>query len=190
MTIHESLIIKKITHHTERESLIAEKQYIEKALDLFKKERLTRIPKKIKSLFLSEGKSGIPNRFMNLRSKYFKICGNKQRLRSLSTYDWAFFARLKPGITVKKTRLSGRTIFVPAALPKKRQIGIGLRWLLDGIRLKAKKFQSSKKQKLSIGQLLSLASIQGLRKKGFLKRKRDDLHKLAEKSRSFLHLSW
>ena len=62
---------------------------------------------------------------------------------SLHTLFWRFFSKIKPGVNVKRTRVSGRTVYVPSGIKFHSQMGLGLRWL-------AKNFQGSKEKKKNL----------------------------------------
>jgi len=108
----------------------------------------------------------------------------KKKQYSLHILLWKFFSKIKPGVNVKRTRVSGRTVYVPSGIKFHSQMGVGLRWL-------TKNFQTSKKKKKKL--LLhnySLPILESLNKKGSLLQKKEELNKLAEKNRYFLRLSW
>lgn len=103
---------------------------------------------------------------------------------SLHILFWKFFSKIKPGINVKRTRVSGRTVYVPSGIKFHSQMGIGLRWL-------TKNFQLSKEKKKNLlTHNYSLPILESLNKKGSLLQKKEELNKLAEKNRYFLRLSW
>ena len=103
---------------------------------------------------------------------------------SLHTLFWRFFSKIKPGVNVKRTRVSGRTVYVPSGIKFHSQMGLGLRWL-------ANNFQGSKEKKKNLlTQNYSIQILEALNKKGSLLQKKEELNKLAEKNRYFLRLSW
>lgn len=103
---------------------------------------------------------------------------------SLHILFWKFFSKVKPGINIKRTRLSGRTVYVPSGIKFNSQIGISLRWLFNN-------FEISREKKIDLlTRNYSIYILESLNKKGSLLQKKEELNKLAEKNRYFLRLSW
>lgn len=94
-------------------------------------------------------------------------------------------ANVKPIIEVKKVRISGTTQLVPSIIPKNRQLGLAIRWIIEAAiaRRKAKK-------NLTLDQCFFAEIMDASQGIGAVKKKRDDLHKLAEANRGFAHYRW
>lgn len=111
---------------------------------------------------------------------------------SLHNLFWRFFSKIKPGVNVKRTRVSGRTVYVPSGIKFHSQMGLGLRWLAKNLQKskETKKVLSKGQNNYSTGGTYGIQILESLNKKGSLLQKKEELNKLAEKNRYFLRLSW
>jgi small subunit ribosomal protein S7 len=92
---------------------------------------------------------------------------------------------VKPVCEVKKVRISGTTQLVPSIITTNRQETLAIRWMLEA----AAKRRINKKS-MSLDQCLADEILDASRKMGIARKKRDDLHKLAQANRSFSHYRW
>nr|YP_010042039.1 ribosomal protein S7 [Douinia plicata]QPB46105.1 ribosomal protein S7 [Douinia plicata] len=92
---------------------------------------------------------------------------------------------VKPICGVKKVRISGITRLVPSITATNRQETLAIRWMLES----AAKRRMGKKS-ISLDQCLYSEILEASQKMGIARKKRDDLHKLAEANRSFSHYRW
>nr|YP_009674858.1 ribosomal protein S7 [Metzgeria furcata]QDE12896.1 ribosomal protein S7 [Metzgeria furcata]QIA60816.1 ribosomal protein S7 [Metzgeria leptoneura] len=92
---------------------------------------------------------------------------------------------VKPICGVKKVRISGITRLVPSITATNRQETLAIRWMLES----AAKRRMGKKS-ISLDQCLYAEILEASQKMGIARKKRDDLHKLAEANRSFSHYRW
>nr|YP_004927658.1 ribosomal protein S7 [Treubia lacunosa]AEH99705.1 ribosomal protein S7 [Treubia lacunosa]QIA60234.1 ribosomal protein S7 [Treubia lacunosa] len=92
---------------------------------------------------------------------------------------------VKPICEVKKVRISGTTRLVPSIMATNRQETLAIRWMLES----AAKRRMGKKS-ISLDQCLYVEILEASQKMGLARKKRDDLHKLAEANRSFSHYRW
>nr|QIA59818.1 ribosomal protein S7 [Wiesnerella denudata] len=92
---------------------------------------------------------------------------------------------VKPICEVKKVRISGTTRLVPSIIATNRQETLAIRWMLES----AAKRRMGKKS-ISLDQCLYAEILEASQKMGIARKKRDDLHKLAEANRSFSHYRW
>nr|WKW95091.1 ribosomal protein S7 [Apopellia endiviifolia] len=90
---------------------------------------------------------------------------------------------VKPICEVKKVRISGTTRLVPSIIATNRQETLAIRWMLESA---AKRMG----RKRSLDQCLYAEILEASQKMGIARKKRDDLHKLAEANRSFSHYRW
>jgi len=93
---------------------------------------------------------------------------------------------VKPTCEVRRVRIAGTTRNVPRILGKKRQETLAFRWIVGA----AVKRHTMSQNSQSLDQCLSVEILDAYRGKGSARRKRDDLHKLAEFNRSFAHYRW
>nr|YP_010881115.1 ribosomal protein S7 [Pallavicinia lyellii]WIA66617.1 ribosomal protein S7 [Pallavicinia lyellii] len=92
---------------------------------------------------------------------------------------------VKPICEVKKVRISGITRLVPSTIATNRQETLAIRWMLES----AAKRRMGKKS-ISLDQCLYAEILEASQRMGIARKKRDDLHKLAEANRSFSHYRW
>lgn len=91
----------------------------------------------------------------------------------------------KPVVEVKKVRIAGTTQLVPSIIPQNRQRNLAIRWILEAAlqRYKIKKNRSL--EECIFAELVDVSQ-----NKGNLRKKKDDLHKMAESNRGFAHYRW
>nr|QIA60195.1 ribosomal protein S7 [Haplomitrium mnioides] len=92
---------------------------------------------------------------------------------------------VKPIREVKKVRIAGTTRLVPSIMATNRQETLAIRWTPES----AAKRRMGKKS-VSLDQCLYVEILEASQKMGIARKKRDDLHKLAEANRSFSHYRW
>lgn len=92
---------------------------------------------------------------------------------------------VKPMIEVRKVRISGTTQLVPAIIPKNRQLGLAIRWIIQAAVARRKTKKNVTLEQCFFAEILDAS--QGI---GTVKKRRDDLHKLAEANRGFAHYRW
>lgn len=93
---------------------------------------------------------------------------------------------VKPTCEVKKVRIAGTTRNVPKIIAKERQETLALRWIMEA----AVKRRTMSRNSQSLDQCLSAEILDAYQRKGNVRKRRDDLHKLAEANRSFAHYRW
>jgi small subunit ribosomal protein S7 len=92
---------------------------------------------------------------------------------------------VKPIIEVRRIRISGSTQLVPSIISRNRQESLAIRWIVEA----AIKRRNTKKS-MSLDQCLLAELIDAFQKIGTVRKRRDDLHKLAESNRGFAHYRW
>nr|AOH05945.1 ribosomal protein S7 [Psilotum nudum] len=92
----------------------------------------------------------------------------------------------KPTCEVRRVRIAGTTHNVPKILAKKRQETLAFRWIMEA----AIKRRLMSRNSQSLDQCLSAEILEAPEKRGSARKRRDDLHKLAEANRSFAHYRW
>ena len=115
----------------------------------------------------------------------------KKTLNHLANYGDSVLLLMKaiqnvqPILEVKKKRIAGRTQFVPAIVSKERQFSLAIRWILEA----AKKRRIGRKTK-DFSLCLAAELLDAAKKVGNPRKKRDELHRLAEANRGFSHYRW
>lgn len=88
---------------------------------------------------------------------------------------------VKPLVEVKSRRVGGATYQVPVEVPKKRQISLAMRWMIEST--KAKKGRP-------MHQRLAGEISDAYRKQGAAYTKRENTHRMAEANKAFAHFTW
>jgi small subunit ribosomal protein S7 len=104
---------------------------------------------------------------------------------------------VKPILEVKKVRIAGSTQLVPSVISKNRQETLAIRWILEAAMIQKRrkgstKVFSRKRQNRTqrLDQCLAAEIVDAYNKTGTVRKKRDELHKLAEANRGFSHYRW
>jgi len=88
---------------------------------------------------------------------------------------------VKPLVEVKSKRVGGATYQVPVEVSRKRQLSLGIRWILEATR--------NKKGKATHQKLADELS-DAYKKQGVSITKRENIHKMAEANKAFAHFAW
>lgn len=88
---------------------------------------------------------------------------------------------VKPLIEVRSKRVGGATYQVPIEVPRKRQLSLSMRWIIEAA--------SSKKGK-SMDKRLADEISDAFKKQGVAITKRENTHKMAEANKAFAHFAW
>ena len=83
-----------------------------------------------------------------------------------------------PQVEVKPKRVGGATYQVPTELRRERSEALGMRWLIRGARAR---------KGMPMRRGLALALIEASRGEGSAVRRREELHRMAEANRAFVH---
>lgn len=86
----------------------------------------------------------------------------------------------KPLVEVRSVRRGGATYQVPIPLKEKRSLSLGMKWLID----------ASRKKSGPVALNLSSTLIEASKNQGDCVKKKDALHIIALKNRSFTHFRW
>ncbi|MBM3959496.1 MAG: 30S ribosomal protein S7 [SAR202 cluster bacterium] len=86
-----------------------------------------------------------------------------------------------PAVEVKSRRVGGATYQVPTEVRPERRVSMSLRWLVAAARARAGK---------PIAQRLYEELLDASRGQGTSVRRREDLHRMAEANRAFVHYRW
>jgi ribosomal protein S7 len=92
---------------------------------------------------------------------------------------------VKPTIEVRKVRISGTTQLVPSIIPNNRQKSLAIRWLIE-----AAIQRHNAKKSMTLDQCFFVELLEAYQNTGSVRKRRDDLHKLAESNRGFAHYRW
>lgn len=93
---------------------------------------------------------------------------------------------VRPSLEVRRVRVAGTVYQTPAIVPGRRQDTLAFRWLIEGARQRGKGGRYKKGFAAGLGYELADA----WNKQGHARKKRDDLHRLAEANRAYAHYRW
>lgn len=86
-----------------------------------------------------------------------------------------------PAVMVKSRRVGGATYQVPVDVEGERGRSLAIRWLITAARSHGGKSMSEK---------LAAALVEAIQGQGAAIKKRDDVHRMAEANRAFVHYRW
>jgi small subunit ribosomal protein S7 len=86
-----------------------------------------------------------------------------------------------PILEVKPRRVGGATYQVPIEVRPERRMSLAMRWLINSARARAGR---------PIAERLYAELLDASRAQGAAVRRRDDLHRMAEANRAFVHYRW
>lgn len=86
-----------------------------------------------------------------------------------------------PAVEVRSRRIGGATYQVPMEVPENRRMALAIRWL--------KTYASARRDK-TMAQRLAAELVAAANGEGSAVRKRDEVHRMAEANRAFVHLKW
>ena len=153
---------------------------------------------KFVNLCMIDGKKTIASKL--LKSTLFALRAATHQLSDKGDgilYFLEAIENVKPILEVKKVRIAGTTQLVPSVISQNRQETLAIRWILEAAMIQkrrkiANKVVGRKRLKKTLGLDFFLASeiIDAYNKTGVVRKKRDELHKLAEANRGFSHYRW
>jgi small subunit ribosomal protein S7 len=108
------------------------------------------------------------------------LIGERTGRNPLDTFE-AALRNATPVIEVKPRRVGGATYQVPVDIRAERRMALAIRWLLRSARTRGGR---SMAEKLA-GELMDAATNQGATIK-----RREDVHRMAEANRAFIHYRW
>jgi small subunit ribosomal protein S7 len=88
---------------------------------------------------------------------------------------------VKPLVEVRSRRIGGATYQVPIEVPRKRQLSLAFRWIIQAA--KAKKGRP-------MAQRLADELADACKKQGAAYTKKENTHKMAEANKAFAHFTW
>jgi len=128
---------------------------------------------------MKKGKKSISEKIINETLYYIKYKTKKNPILILNKA----IKQIQPYIEIRKLRLGSLTYLIPIEINKKRQEKLVITWLLEFI-------ENKKKSKEEISKRLGDELLNSLKNEGELIKRKNELHKLAEMNRVFLHYRW
>jgi small subunit ribosomal protein S7 len=87
----------------------------------------------------------------------------------------------KPLLEVKPRRVGGATYQVPIEVPSNRSEALAMRWLITAARAR---------RNIPMKRRLALELMDAARAEGTAVKRKEDLHRMAEANRAFVHYRW
>jgi small subunit ribosomal protein S7 len=86
-----------------------------------------------------------------------------------------------PAVEVRSRRVGGATYQVPREIRSERQLSLSVRWLVTAAQARSGR---------PMAECLAQELIEASRGQGAAVRRKDDLHRMAEANRAFVHYRW
>jgi len=128
--------------------------------------------------------NGSRNEAEKILFRLSKLLKNKFKNKSIISLIYFAIENVKPFLEVKNVRISGVTRQVPSIINENRQITLAIRWIVNAAK------QRKKNSSLDYTNALFLELIDAYQKQGSIKKKTEELHKLATLNRAFAHYRW
>jgi len=87
----------------------------------------------------------------------------------------------RPLLEVKPRRVGGATYQVPIEVPTNRSEALAMRWLIGAARTR---------RNIPMAKRLALELMDAARAEGTAVKRKDDLHRMADANRAFVHYRW
>ncbi|MBI2846448.1 MAG: 30S ribosomal protein S7 [Chloroflexi bacterium] len=126
---------------------------------------------------LRNGKKSVSERIVY---KAFDAVERELKKPSLDVFEQAI-KNITPILEVKPRRVGGATYQVPVEVRSDRGTALAVRWLINAAKARAGKPMADR---------LAAELIDASKGQGAAAKRRDDLHKMAEANRAFVHYRW
>jgi small subunit ribosomal protein S7 len=107
-------------------------------------------------------------------------CEKEARRPGLEVFEQAI-KNATPMVEVKSRRVGGATYQVPTEVRPERQNALALRWIVDAAR---------GRQGRPMSERLAQELLEASRNQGAAVKRREDLYRMAEANRAFVHYRW
>lgn len=87
----------------------------------------------------------------------------------------------RPALEVKSRRVGGATYQVPIEVAPNRSEALAMRWLINAARAR---------RNMPMSRRLALELMEAARAEGTAVKRKDDLHRMADANRAFVHYRW
>jgi small subunit ribosomal protein S7 len=102
------------------------------------------------------------------------------RLGALNVFEQAI-RNASPAVEVKPRRVGGATYQVPTDVRPERRLSLAMRWIIDAARARSGS---------PMTQRLAQELLEASRGQGAAVKRREDLYRMAEANRAFVHYRW
>ena len=106
--------------------------------------------------------------------------GQETRREPMEVFEKAL-ENARPLLEVKPRRVGGATYQVPIEVPSNRSEALAMRWLITAARAR---------RNMPMQRRLALELMDAARAEGTAVKRKEDLHRMAEANRAFVHYRW
>ena len=106
--------------------------------------------------------------------------GQETRREPLEVFNKAL-ENTRPLLEVKSRRVGGATYQVPIEVPPNRSEALAMRWLITAARAR---------RNMPMRRRLAIELMEAARAEGTAVKRKEDLHRMAEANRAFVHYRW
>ena len=110
----------------------------------------------------------------------FEIIKERTKSNPLEVFEEAF-KNIQPSVEVRSRRVGGATYQVPIEVRSTRREALGMRWLINSARARTGRPMS---------QRLYEELLDASRGQGAAVKRREDLHRMADANKAFVHYRW
>ncbi|WWO99872.1 MAG: 30S ribosomal protein S7 [Candidatus Dasytiphilus stammeri] len=109
-----------------------------------------------------------------------KMVTNRSGKDELKTFELAL-ENVRPLLEVKSRRVGGSTYQIPVEVRNVRRNTLAMRWIVEAAR---------KRKDQSMAQRLANELFEAFENKGYAVKKREEVHRMAESNKAFVHYRW
>ncbi|MEE9324502.1 MAG: 30S ribosomal protein S7 [Dehalococcoidia bacterium] len=139
----------------------------------YRSEKVARFINKI----MMGGKKSLAERVVY---KAFDIMEEETKNNALDVFEQAI-RNTTPFLEVKPRRVGGATYQIPIEVRSDRSLSLSMRWLVSAARARSGS---------AMAQRLATELIDASKGQGAAVKKREDIHRMAEANRAFVHYRW
>lgn len=139
----------------------------------YRSEKVARFINKI----MMGGKKSLAERVVY---KAFDIMEEETKNNALDVFEQAI-RNTTPFLEVKPRRVGGATYQIPIEVRSDRSLSLSMRWLVSAARARSGS---------AMAQRLATELIDASKSQGAAVKKREDIHRMAEANRAFVHYRW
>jgi small subunit ribosomal protein S7 len=126
---------------------------------------------------MQRGKKSVAQRIVY---RAMELVGHESHREPMEVFDQAV-RNAMPAMQVKSRRVGGATYQVPIEVQGRRRYALAMRWLIEAARARAGR---------PMGERLAQELIEASRGQGAAVKRREDVHRMAEANRAFVHYRW
>ncbi|WWO95439.1 MAG: 30S ribosomal protein S7 [Candidatus Dasytiphilus stammeri] len=139
----------------------------------FKSELLA----KFINILMVKGKKSVAEKIVY---SALKIVTNRSKLDELKSFELAL-ENVRPLLEVKSRRVGGSTYQIPVEVRHVRRNTLAMRWIVEAAR---------KRKDQSMAKKLANELYEAFENKGLAVKKREEVHRMAESNKAFVHYRW